>query len=184
MVAARVRRRWLISVSIVALSAARGADGQGGYRAARQLALRGLHHGLRYPFIVPILALSLAGAPVANAAIIYRGTWRLEGYVGQAPAETKPEAHITLQYNRTNYEFDLMKATVISGHVAPGQFLRDIASHQNKVLLRGSRRMMAGLTTASYGEKVFIFGHHDTGSRDLHVTLIRAPSPNSTPAAE
>jgi hypothetical protein len=141
---------------------------------------------LRLPFwvAVSILATSLFAGPLANAATIWRANWRVEGYVGQAPAGIKPEAHVVLQYNGKDYPFDLTETVLISGHVPQGQLLNAIERHQMRLLLRGKAEVLDRLRTASPGEKLLIFGHHDTASRDMQVTKISAASPESVPAAK
>jgi len=131
-----------------------------------------------------ILATALFAAQVANAATVWRASWRLEGYVGQAPAGIKPEAHVILQYNGKDYAFDLTKTVLISGHVPQGQLLDDIERHRGKLLLRGKATVLDGLRTASPGEMLLIFAQHDSSSRNLQVTKITAASPNSVPAAK
>ena len=131
-----------------------------------------------------ILALSLVAQPLANAASLRRANWRLEGFVGQAPAGIKPDAHLVLQYEGKNYEFDLTKAVVLTGHVSPSQLLRDIKPGQNQLLLRGPAKAMGALTNASVGQKLLIYGYHRTGTRDLQVTKIAPAPPDSAPAAK
>ena len=127
---------------------------------------------------------SLLTARCADAATVWRANWRVEGYVGQAPADAKPEAHVTLLYNGKEYPFDLTAATVVTGRVPPRQLLDDIEHHQMKLLLRGKPDVLDGLLKASPGQKLVIFGHHDGGWRDLKVTKITAAPSTSTPAAK
>lgn len=131
-----------------------------------------------------ILGTALFAAQVANAATVWRASWRVEGYVGQAPADVKPEAHVVFQYNGQDYAFDLTKTVLTHGHVRPGQLLDDIQHHRGKLLLRGKAKVLDGLKTASPGEMLLIFAEHDGGSRNLQVTKISAASPNSVPAAK
>jgi hypothetical protein len=131
-----------------------------------------------------LLLASLLTAPCADAATVWRANWRVEGYVGQAPAGTKPEAHVILLYSGKEYPFDLTAATVVTGRVPPRQLLDDIEHHQMRLLLRGQPDVLDGLLKAAPGTKLVIFGHHDGGWRDLKVTKISAASTSSTPAAK
>ena len=133
---------------------------------------------------VSMLMASLVAAPFADAATVWRANWRVEGYVGQAPASTKTEAHVTLLYSGKEYPFDLTEATVISGRVPPRQLLDDIEHHQMKLLLRGKPDVLGPLLKASPGDKVALFGHHDGGWRDLQVTQVTAGSSSATPSAK
>jgi hypothetical protein len=131
-----------------------------------------------------MLATSLCAGPPADAAIIWRANWRLEGYVGQAPAGITPDAHIVLQYEGKDYPFDVTKAVVTAGRVPKGQLLGDIEHHQMKLQLHGTAKTLDVLRKASPGAKLLISGHHDTGSGEMHVTKISGASADSVPAAK
>ena len=133
---------------------------------------------------VSLLATSLLAQPSARAATVWRANWRVEGYVGQAPAGTKTEAHVTLLYSGKEYPFDLTEATVIAGRVPPRQLLDDIEHHQMKLLLRGTPDVLGPLLKATPGEKIALFGHHDGGWRDLQVTQVTTGSSSATPSAQ
>ena len=91
---------------------------------------------LRVLISISAVTISLVIASVGNGATIWRANWRLEGYLGQAPAGTKSKAHIVLEYNGTDHEFDLTDAVVLSGHSPGRQLLRDIERNHNKLVLR------------------------------------------------
>ena len=142
--------------------------------------------GIRHRWLVcaSILALSLVAQPFANAASVRRPHWGLEGFVGQAPAGIRPDAHLVLRYEGKDYEFDLTKAVVIAGRASRTLLLRDIEPGRNQLILRGSAKTMGALTNASVGQKLLIYGYLRTGSRDLQVTKIAPASPDSAPAAK
>lgn len=138
---------------------------------------------VRHPWLlsVSVLLSSLVAGPLANAASLRRANWRLEGYVGQAPAGTKAEAHLVLQSNNKEYEFDLTKAAMISGRGSHGQLARDLKPYQNKLLVREPAAATDALRNAAPGQKLLIFGYHRSGSRELQVTKISAAAPESPP---
>ncbi len=108
---------------------------------------------------------------------------RLEGYVSKAPAGTKPEAHLVLQYQGKDYEFDLSKMVVVTGSRTYGQVLQEITPYRVSFLLRGSSPAVGKLTGAAPGQKLIVLGRHRAGSRDLQlVDVIEAP-PDATPTA-
>jgi hypothetical protein len=94
------------------------------------------------------------------------------------------EEHLVLRLNDKEYEFDLTKATVLSGHVSQSQLVHDVAPHQKRLVLRGSSAATDALSHASPGQKLMISGYHRTGSNELHVSKISAAAPASAPTAK
>ena len=130
---------------------------------------------------VAVLALSVIAAPHAMGAA-RRRTWRLEGYVGQAPTGIKPVAHLVLQSSDKTYEFDLTRVSVSSGNASTTALVRDLQPHQNNLLLIGPAKTVEALTNASAGQKLLIIGYYRSRpSRQLQVMKISAVASDSAP---
>jgi hypothetical protein len=125
-----------------------------------------------------IVALLLIAGPLAHAAL-RRTNWHLEGYLGQAPAGSKVAAHIVLQYDGKDYEFDLTKAASTNPQVPGSQFVGDLKSHHNRLSLRGPAASMDTLRTAAPGQKLLISGYYRRGSGEMQETMVAGPAPTS-----
>ncbi|MBI1813773.1 MAG: hypothetical protein HYR72_02210 [Deltaproteobacteria bacterium] len=106
---------------------------------------------------------------------------RLEGYVTNAPAGIKPEAHLVLQYQGKDYEFDLSKMVVVTGSRTYGQVLQEITPYRVSFLLRGPSPAVGKLTGAAPGQKLIVLGRHRAGSRDLQLVDVSEAPPDATP---
>ncbi|HUI26074.1 MAG TPA: hypothetical protein VL403_08300 [Candidatus Kryptonia bacterium] len=102
----------------------------------------------------------------------------LEGYVGAAPAGFSREAHLIMQYQGKDYEFDLMKMLVVTGDRSYAQVLQDVTPYRVNFILRGTMLSLAPLIGATAGQKLAIAARYRTGTRDL---LIDAITPVSDP---
>lgn len=128
----------------------------------------------RTPWLIVLSVLAvtvLAGQP-AGAVRSRRADLVLEGFVAPAPAGVRPEARLVLRAGGKTYDFVLTRTAVIRGNRSRNQLLQDISPGGNILTLRGPDSALRGLTTASPGQQLRIFGHHLAGARDLTVTRI------------
>jgi len=120
----------------------------------------------------------------ADAATMRRANLSIEGYVGQAPADVRPQARLVLQYEGKSYPFDLTRTVVNTGSRSRNQLLQDIKPFQNTLVLHGGASTLGALTNASPGQKLVISGYHRSRSRELSVTQVRPAPTSPTPAAQ
>ena len=103
---------------------------------------------------------------------------RLEGYIAGVTPTRAADTRLVLQYQGTDYSFDVTKLVVLSGSRSPSQVLQDVAPYRINFILRGTSQSMSPLISASAGQKLFIFARYRTGTRDLLIDSIL----NDTPA--
>jgi hypothetical protein len=106
---------------------------------------------------------------------------RLEGYVGNAPAGARAEAHLVLQYEGKNHAFDLTEMAVVTGDRSYSQVLQQVSPYEVSFFLRGSGPAVTALTNAARGQKLVLLGYNRVGSRDLMLAEVKPAAADPTP---
>jgi len=131
---------------------------------------------------VAIILLSTASHAVRLPRTAAPLLLRLEGYVGGAPSGVAREAHLIMQYQGKDFEFDLVKMVVVTGDRSYSQVLQDVTPYRVNFILRGQATALAPLVNSAPGQRLVIAARYRTGTRDLLIdTMTAAADPAPTP---
>jgi hypothetical protein len=133
-------------------------------------------------FVVAAAMLSTKVSAVRHGHLAAPNLLRIEGYAGKAPADTRREAHLVMEYQGKDYDFDVIKMTVLTGNRSYLQVLQDVTPYRVNFIVRGTSAAVATLIGADAGQRLVITARNRAGSRDLLVdTVTIAVEPPATP---
>lgn len=107
---------------------------------------------------------------------------RMLAYVGAPPAGARPQFNWLVSLRGTHYELRVMKLTVLSGNVLPGDIDAAVGLYRVKFQLAGTQTAMRNLAATPPGQLVAVLGYVriDRGARYLLLDTVK-PVPSPTP---